>query len=89
MESNKFNKDYIRNSHEEAKESSGYHKKILKKATSHSYNEESFEKETIENIHHTLRNEDNPQTNIFDHDISINYKQKRHRNLHLKKQISN
>ena len=87
MESKELKIDYIRNSHEESKELTGYNKKILKKETSRSHNEAIFEKEETENINYTLKNEDNHK-NIFDHDITINYKPKRHRNLHMKKQIS-
>ncbi len=89
MESDEYKIGYIHNSQEKAMETSGYPRMIMKKATYHSHCDQPFEKEGKENINYTLRNEDNPQNNIFDQDISINYNTKRHRNLHLKKQISN
>lgn len=88
MESKETNVDYFRNSHEESKEMSGFHKKILKKTTSYSHDVGIFEKDKSENCNYTLNIEDNHQKNIFDHDISIKYNQKRHRNLHMKKQRS-
>ncbi len=49
-----------------------------------SYQEEKINKKD-EDFHYVLTNEDNHQHNIFDNDVTINYRRNRHKNLHLKK----
>jgi len=58
----------------------------MKRTLSHSLQNEIFERNAeIEHNNITIRNEDNLQKNIFDHDITVNYGRNRKRQIYIKK----
>lgn len=69
-------------------------KEKIKQILSISHDQEDFSSSEENEIpqanalNHTMRQEDQVQKNIFDHDITINYQKNRHKNLPYKKRPS-